>query len=168
MNPVEVGDEKRLYYDIPIPTLPDPNPIPYYGRFFTEEEFTIERERLLIALNASTANRDAITEFIQNTEDEINAKAYMLPTGFTPSIPEFDPIGKKLELEALAVETDSKGVVFQSSKPLIALRDDMKKKDPSFKTRATGINTLIKAIVDYEERINNEQIQAEQTAYIGK
>ena len=36
MNPVEVGDEKRLYYDVPIPTLPDFTPTPPTTPFTTE------------------------------------------------------------------------------------------------------------------------------------
>jgi hypothetical protein len=48
MNPVEVGDEKRLYYDVPIPALPKFDPIPYLGARNTEEEFTRERERLFV------------------------------------------------------------------------------------------------------------------------
>jgi hypothetical protein len=47
MNPVEVGDEKRLYYDVPIPTLPTFTPDPPTTRLKSEEEFVIERERLL-------------------------------------------------------------------------------------------------------------------------
>ncbi len=43
MNPVEVGDEKRLYYDVPIPTLPKYINVPPTTRFTTEAEFTAER-----------------------------------------------------------------------------------------------------------------------------
>ena len=168
MNPVEVGDEKRLYYDVPIPTLPDPNPIPYYGRFNTEEEFVVERERLLVALDGLTANREAIIEYIQDTEDELNSKSYMSSTGFTPSTPPYDRYAKEMELRALAVETDPKGVDYESVRPLIAIRDEMKKNDRSFTTKANGINNLIKAILNYEEAKTNEAIQAEEAVYVGK
>ena len=168
MNPVEVGDEKRLYYDVPIPTLPDPNPIPYYGRFNAEEEFVVERERLLAVLDGLTANREAIIEYIQDTEDELNSKSYMSSTGFTPSTPPYDRYAKEMELRALAIETDSEGVDYVSVRPLIALRDEMKIKDRSFTTRANGINNLIKAILNYEEAKTNEAIQAEEAVYVGK
>jgi hypothetical protein len=52
----------------------------------------------------------------------------MLPTGFTPSVSTYDPIGKRIELEALAAETDSKGLDYESNKPLLAIRDEIRKK----------------------------------------
>jgi hypothetical protein len=51
MNPVEVGGEKRLYYDVPIPTLPEYIAPPPTTRLTTEAEFVAERQRLLTALN---------------------------------------------------------------------------------------------------------------------
>ena len=71
MNPVEVGDEKRLYYDVPIPALPNFIPTPPTTAFTTEAEFTTERERLLTLLNTSTERRAVIQEEIKAVEDEI-------------------------------------------------------------------------------------------------
>jgi hypothetical protein len=115
-----------------------------------------------------SANRDAIIEYIQDTEDELNSKSYMSSTGFTPSTPPYDRYAKEMELRALAVETDPKGVDYESVRPLIAIRDEMKKNDRSFTTKANGINNLIKAILNYEEAKTNEAIQAEEAAYVGK
>jgi hypothetical protein len=80
-------------------------------------------------------------------EDDLNDKLYATPAGFTPSIAPYDPIGRKLELEALAVEIDPKSKLeVETNKKLVDIRDAIRKKDPSFKTRATGIKFLINAI----------------------
>ena len=95
MNPVEVGDEKRLYYDVPIPALPNFVPTPPTTAFTTEAEFTAERERLLTLLNTSTERRAVIQEEIKAVEDEINNKAYDNPSGFTSTIPPYDAKAKR-------------------------------------------------------------------------
>ena len=41
MNPIEVGDQKRLYYDIPIPVLPDFLPKPYASPLTSTEDFEL-------------------------------------------------------------------------------------------------------------------------------
>ena len=93
MNPVEVGDEKRLYYDIPIPSLPNHIPIPYRGVRTSEAEFVAERKRLLLELNTSYGERDAKQEEIQLVEDDINNKVYD-DAGFVSTIPVFDPMAE--------------------------------------------------------------------------
>jgi hypothetical protein len=168
MNPVEVGDQKRLYYDVPIPPLPNFTPTPPPTAFKTEADFDRERERLLTALNTATERREIIQEEILLVEDQLNRREYAKPIGFNPSIPTYDPIGRRLELEELAVETDSSGLEFASVNQLLDLRDDIRSKDPTFKTKATGIKTLIKAIMAYEEKIVNEQIEAEKSTFVGK
>ena len=139
MNPIEVGDEKRLYYDIPIPTLPKFDPIPTPSHFKTEEEFTLERERLLEDLNRGYERREYIQGEIQATEDEINNKAYDNPIGFVPSIPVFNRREREEELEDLRFSIDpDTGVEIASSDQLTELRDEIFAADKSFKTKATG------------------------------
>ena len=98
MNPVEVGDEKRLYYDVPIPTLPDFTPTPPTTRFTTEEEFDRERERLLNERERFLRTRETWINTLKLIEDAINAKDYASPIGFTSSIPPFDRAAKEQEL----------------------------------------------------------------------
>jgi hypothetical protein len=135
MNPVEVGDQKRLYYDVPIPTLPTFTPDPPTTRLTSEGDFETEKERLLNLRNNAFERRDLIMNDIKIVEDLLNDKAYASPIGFKPSIPTYDPIGRKLELEELAVETNSEGLDFESVKPLLSLRDAMNARDQTFKTR---------------------------------
>ena len=129
MNPVEVGDEKRLYYDVPIPALPNFVPTPPTTAFTTEAEFTAERERLLTLLNTSTERRAVIQEEIKAVEDEINNKAYATPIGFTPSIPPYDPNARDLELRSLITTYKNfQDIEIDDPNPFRDLRDRMKKK----------------------------------------
>ena len=170
MNPVEVGDQKRLYYDVPIPKLPTFTPDPPTTRLKSEEEFIIERERLLVNLNTSYAERDAKQEEIQATEDGINNNAYDDPTvAFTSAIPVYDPRARASELKAKTIFTNAKtGVEYDSNGPLIRIRDEINARDKSFKTRATGINFLINAIVKYEEDNYRKRVLEEEALFRGK
>ena len=57
MNPVEVGDQKRLYYDVPIRTLPDFTPTPPTTAFTTGSGFTtklnevVEKQPVTLLVN---------------------------------------------------------------------------------------------------------------------
>ena len=169
MNPVEVGDQKRLYYDIPIPALPNPIPIPYHGARTSEAEFVAEKERLLLKLNTSYGERDAKQAEIQAVEDDINNKVYDDPAGFVSTIPVYDPMARALELEAKTIITNPKtGVDFESNEPLIRIRNEINARDKSFKTRATGIKFLINAIVKYEEDQYNQAVIDEEAVFRGK
>ena len=169
MNPVEVGDEKRLYYDVPIPALPNFVPTPPTTAFTTEAEFTAEREKLLTLLNTSTERRAVIQEEIQIVEDQLNTRAYATPIGFTPSIPPYDPNARDLELRSLITTyQDSRGLDIDDPKPFRDLRDKMKKSDPAgFTTRAVSIDGIIKAIIAYELEEYKRTVNAEEGAYIG-
>jgi hypothetical protein len=170
MNPVEVGDEKRLYYDVPIPALPKFDPIPYLGARNTEEEFTRERERLLTALNTSYERREYFQGEIQGVEDELNARVYDNPGGFTSKIPAFDAEAIREQLIRMStVSTDAEGISIYDPKPLRALRDDMKSKDPAgFTSRAVSVDGIIKAIIKYEEGNYLEAVKKEEEAFRGE
>ena len=170
MNPVEVGDEKRLYYDVPIPTLPDFTPTPPTTRFTTEEEFVRERERILTALNRATERREVIQEEIQLVEDQLNSRSYATPIGFKTSIPPYDPNARELDLRStITTYTDSRGLDVDDPKPFRDLRDRMKKSDPAgFTTRAVGIDGIIKAIINYEMENYKEAVKAEEGVFVGK
>ena len=71
--------KKRLYYDVPIPTLPEYVPNPPTTAFTTEAEFATERERLLTEFNRATERRALIQENIQYVEDDLNKKAFATP-----------------------------------------------------------------------------------------
>ena len=170
MNPVEVGDEKRLYYDVPIPTLPTYIDTPPTTRFTTEAEFTAERERLLTELNTATEDRILKLEEIKLVEDDLNDKAYATPAGFTTSIPLYDPNARELELRSkITTYTDSRGIDIDDPKPFRELRDQMKKNDPAgFTTKAVGIEGIIKAIIKYELEEYNRAVKAEERAFVGE
>ena len=184
MNPVEVGDEKRLYYDIPIPTLPEYIPKPPTTYFTTEGEFTVERERLLTALNTATERRALIQQDIQIVEDQLNIRAYATPTGFKPSIPAYDEKARAIELKKMTdayeklpvldkkgnpvkdkagkpLYTDGKPITDLS--PLLDLRDKYK-----IKTSARTVPGLIRAIIPFEKKLYDEQIKTEEGSFVGR
>ena len=163
MNPIEVGDQKRLYYDIPIPALPDFIPTPPTTRFTTEEEFDTERERLLTELNNFSERRTIILEDIQVVETQINDKAYVNPIGFAPSIAPFNRAQMATDLKDLTESYDSSGNKVIDIQPLLDIRDGKK-----IKTTAKTIPGLIRAITDFEERIYKERIKAEEATFVGK
>jgi len=170
MNPVEVGGEKRLYYDVPIPTLPKYNDVPPTTRFKTEAEFTAERQRLLTALNTDIRNRTLKQEEIKLVEDDLNDKAYATPAGFTTSIAPYDPNAREAYLRSKIITyTDSRGIEIDDPKPFREIRDQIKKSDPAgFTTKATGIEGIIKAIIKYESEEYNRAVKAEESAFVGE
>jgi hypothetical protein len=184
MNPVEVGDEKRLYYDVPIPTLPEFVPKPPTTHFTTEEEFIIERERLLTGLNTVTERRALIQQEIQNIEDQLNDKAYATPTGFKPSMPVYDEKARAVELKAMTEAYEkiptldkagkpvkdkagkpqfTKGKPIQDLNPLLDLRDKYK-----LKTTAGTLSGLIRALIAHEKKYYQEAVASEESAYVGE
>jgi hypothetical protein len=170
MNPVEVGGEKRLYYDIPIPTLPEYIAPPPTTRLTTEAEFTAERQRLLTALNTATEERALKQEEIQQVEDSLNDKVYANPMGFTPSMAPYDPNAREVYLRSkITTYQDSRGIDVDDPKPFRELRDQIKKRDPAgFTTRAVSIDGIIKAIIKYESEEYDQAVNAEERAFVGE
>ena len=168
MNPVEVGDEKRLYYDVPIPALPNFVPTPPTTAFTTEAEFTTERERLLTLLNTSTERRAVIQEEIKAVEDEINNKAYDNPLGFTSTIPPYDAKAKRELLKSyteIYTEPIDPGDARKKTidiQPLIDIKDGY-----GLRTTARTINGLITAIIKHEEQFYLDERKREEEAFIG-
>ena len=127
MNPIEVGDEKRLYYDIPIPTLPKFDPIPPTSHFKTEEEYTLERERLLEDLNRGYERREYIQGEIQAVEDEINGRVYDNTIGFASKIAPYDAKAKRELLKSYTESDDPEtGRKVIDIRPLLEIRDGYK------------------------------------------
>jgi hypothetical protein len=92
--------------------------------------------------------------------DGILVPAIAWPTTIWPII--------QLGLVPIFVDIDPKtGLEVESNKQLVDIRDAIRKKDPSFKTKALGIKFLINAIINYEEAKYNEQVKAEESAFVG-
>ena len=108
MNPIEVGDEKRLYYDVPIPVLPDFTPKRPTTTFKNDEEFVAERDRLLEEYDRLNGVRETEMEDVKRIEDEINARTYEASVGFKSSIPPYDAKQKKSRIHRLNNNTGSK------------------------------------------------------------
>ena len=163
MTPIEVGGKQQLYYDVPIPALPVFVPAPYKSKITKLEDFETEKQRLLAAYNKATADRDTTAIEIKATEDEINAKAYATPIGFTPSIAPYNRETKAAELLDLTkIIAPGKPVEYDIT-PLLDIRDALK-----LKTKARTSPGLIRAILDYEEEEHNKKIRAEESTYVGK
>ena len=163
MTPIEVGGKQQLYYDVPIPALPVYVPTPYKSKITKLEDFETEKQRLIAAYNKATADRDTTAIEIKATEDEINAKAYASPIGFTPSIPPYDKKARAAELLDLTKTIAPGKPVEYDITPLLDIRDGLK-----LKTKARTSSGLIKAIQEYEEAEHNKMIRGEESKYVGK
>jgi hypothetical protein len=166
MTPIEVGGKQQLYYDVPIPPLPPFVPKPYTSRFTDLAAFKTEKERLLRELDTSYNIRTVTQEEIKLVENEINAKSYANPIGFTPKTPPFDRKARNIELITLTEIRDPKDPL---AKVII---DNQPLKDIcamyGIPTRSnSAIPTLVKNILAFEEGEYEKAILAEESTFVG-
>ena len=93
-NEVDINtDQKTLYNPVPIPVVPKPIPkrLPY-KHLITEEDYKIEKERLINLHLLELEKRDRILEAEKNVEDMINTKKFS-------GVVAFDEAARRAELD---------------------------------------------------------------------